>query len=86
VHIAQESGSSYGTFEEYVKTRYGIKVAAELFPEGVSIENPEQFKNRTQEDVNKLAEALVNGDKTTVVNAAKTVGINVDVEGELTAE
>lgn len=84
---ALQQGEARGmTEQEYIEQNYSVEVAAEVYATSVAIENEEDFKNRTQEQVNTLAEKLANGTDKEVVEAAKTIGINVEVNDKLTAE
>ncbi len=74
------SKEKVGSFQEFV-----LGITGDIIPE-ITVANAETAKKATQEQINNLAQALVSGSTEEVKNAAATIGIEIGVEGELTAE
>ena len=71
---------------------YHVKDCADVLADvnvgSVEIADEQEFKNRTQEEVNNLASAMVSGNTGEIIKAAQEVGITVttDVDGNISAE
>ena len=78
--LSSEEQNKYSSYQDFI-----LSITGEIIPE-ITVANENELKGATQDKINELAQALISGTTDQVKTAAATVGIAIDVEGELTAE